>query len=192
MIWSRHGTKGCGPMIEQQRQILECMFGTNSPCMTYPRMAYSAAGVLTGSSHVGEEWLPCCSVSWRRSFHQPSSIQCSICFCICLMRQEWEGLCSSVGAIQLKDARRFFERNVRINAKLRLRLLRHIFWRRCQTSQLNTMVRSLPACIIHLLVTMLAIMNRVSAFSEGNFEVQVMRGTRPRTMKSGAVSCFIC
>lgn len=52
MIWSRHGTKGCEPMIEQQRQILECMFGTNSPCMTYPRMAYSAVGVLTGSSHV--------------------------------------------------------------------------------------------------------------------------------------------
>ena len=73
------------------------------------------------------------------------------------------GMCSSVGAIQLKDARRFFERNVRINAKLRLRLLRHIFWRRCQTSRLNTMVRSFPACIIHLLVTMLAIMNQVSS-----------------------------
>ena len=95
-----------------------------------------------------KKWLPCCSVSWRRSFHHPSSIQCSICFYICLTRQEWEGLCSSVDAIQLKDARRFFERNVRINAKLRLRLLRHIFWR-CQTSRLNTMVRSFPACIIH-------------------------------------------
>ena len=34
------------------KKILECMFGTNSPCMTYPRMTYSAAGVLTGSSHV--------------------------------------------------------------------------------------------------------------------------------------------
>jgi len=106
------------------------------------------------------------------------------------------GLCSTVGAIQLRDVRRFFERNAKINAKInakfKLQLQSHIFWRRCQTSQPNTMVRSFPACIIHPLVTMLAIMNRVSAFPEDNLEVQVMRGTRPWTMKSGAVSCYTC
>jgi len=88
------------------------------------------------------------------------------------------GLCRIVGAIQSRDVRRFFERNVKINAKSELPLQRHIFSRRCQTSQLNTMVRSFQACIIHPLVTMLAIMNRASAFSEGNLEVQVMRGIR--------------
>ena len=56
----------------------------------------------------------------------------------------------------------------------------------------NTMVTIFPACIIHPLVTMLAIMNRVSASSEDNLEMQVMRGTRPWTMKSGAVSCYTC
>ena len=89
------------------------------------------------------------------------------------------GLCSTVGAIQLRDARRSFERNAKINVKLKLLLQSHIFWRRCQTSQPNTMVTIFPACIIHPLVTMLAIMNRVSASSEDNLEVQVMRGTRP-------------
>ena len=89
------------------------------------------------------------------------------------------GLCRIVGAIQSRDVRRFFERNVKINAKSKLSLQRHIFSRRCQTSQLNTMVRIFQACIIHPLVTMLAIMNRVSASSEDNLEVQVMRGTRP-------------
>ena len=89
------------------------------------------------------------------------------------------GLCSTVGAIQLRDVRRSFERNAKINVKLKLLLQSHIFWRRCQTSQPNTMVTIFPACIIHPLVTMLAIMNRVSASSEDNLEVQVMRGTRP-------------
>jgi len=89
------------------------------------------------------------------------------------------GLCSTVGAIQLRDVRRSFERNAKINVKWKLLLQSLIFWRRCQTSQLNTMVKIFPACIIHPLVTMLAIMNRVSASSEDNLEVQVMRGTRP-------------
>ena len=43
--------------------------------------------------------------------------------------------------------------------------------RRCQTSQSNTMVTIFPVCIIHPLVTMLAIMNRVSASFEDNLEV---------------------
>jgi len=78
------------------------------------------------------------------------------------------GLCRAVGAIQLRDIRRFFELNVKINAKLKLTLQRHTFWRKCQTLQQNTMLTTFLACIIHPLVTMLAKMNRTSAFSEGN------------------------
>ena len=100
-------------------------------------------------------------------------------FYIFRMRHGWGALCSLVGAIQLKDVRMFFEQNAKINAKLKLLLQSHIFWRRCQTSQPNTMVTIFPACIIHPLVTMLAIMNRVLASSDDNLEVQVMRGTRP-------------
>ena len=125
----------------------------------------------------------CCYVSLRRYFHPPSSIRCSICFCTSRMRHDWGGLCRIVSAIQSRDVRRFFERNVKINTKSKLPLQRHIFSRRCQTSQLNTMVRSFSACIIHPHVTILAIMNRVSTFSEDNLEVQVMRGTRPWTMR---------
>jgi hypothetical protein len=54
-------------------------------------------------------------------------------------------------------------------------LQRHTLWRRCQTSQQHTMVTTFLACIIHPLVTILAKMNRTSAFSEGNSKVQVMR-----------------
>ena len=85
------------------------------------------------------------------------------------------GLCSTVGAIQLRDVRRSFERNAKINVKLKLLLPSHIFWRRCQTSQPNTMVTIFPVCIIHPLVTMLAIMNRVSASSEDNLSASDAR-----------------
>jgi len=78
------------------------------------------------------------------------------------------GLCSTIGAIQLRDIRRFFELNVKIYAKLKLTLQRHTFWRKCQTLQQNTMLTTFLACIIHPLVTMLAKMNRTSAFSECN------------------------
>ena len=100
------------------------------------------------------------------------------------------GLCSTIGAIQLRDVRRFFERNAKINTKLKLQLQSHIFRRRCHTSQPNIMVTTFLSCIIHPLITMLAITNRVSAFSEDNLKVQVMRGIRPWTMKSGVVSCY--
>ena len=36
------------------------------------------------------------------------------------------GLCSTIGAIQLRDVRRFFEQNAKINAKLKLQLQSHI------------------------------------------------------------------
>ena len=88
------------------------------------------------------------------------------------------GLCRAVGAIQLRDVKRFFELNVKINAKLKHPLQRHTFWRRCQTSQQNTMLTTFLACIIHPLVTMPAKMNRALAFSEGNSEVQVVRPPR--------------
>ena len=89
------------------------------------------------------------------------------------MKHEWGGLCRAVGAIPLRDVKRFFELNVKINAKLKHPLQRHTFWRRCQTSQV-TIVTTFPACIIHPLAIMLAKMNRTSAFSEGNSEVQVV------------------
>ena len=55
------------------------------------------------------------------------------------------GLCSAVGAIQLRDVKISFERNVKINVKLKLLLQSHIFWMRCQTSLPNTMVTIFPA-----------------------------------------------
>ena len=134
---------------------------------------------LGSSLRTWKKWPLCCYVSWRRSFHPPSSIRFNICFYTFRTRHGWGGLCSTVGAIQLRDVRSSFERNAKINIKLKLLLQSHIFWRGCQTSQPNTIVTIFPACIIHPLVTMLAIINRVSASSEDNLEVQVMRGTRP-------------
>ena len=78
------------------------------------------------------------------------------------------GLCRAIGAIQLRDVKRFFELNVKINAKLKHPLQRHTFWRRCKTSQQNTMLTTFLACIIHPLVTILAKMNQTLAFFEGN------------------------
>jgi hypothetical protein len=60
-----------------------------------------------------------------------------------------ERLCRAVGAIQLRDVKRFFEQNVKINAKLKLLLQRHTFWRRCQTSQQNSRLTTFLVCIIH-------------------------------------------
>ena len=81
-----------------------------------------------------KKWPLCCYVSWRRSFHPPSSIRCSICSYTFRTRHRWGGLCSTIGAIQLRDVRRSFERNAKINVKLKLLLQSHIFWRRCQIS----------------------------------------------------------
>ena len=78
------------------------------------------------------------------------------------------GLCRAIGAIQLRDVKRFFELNVKTNAKLKHPLQRHTFWRRCQTSQQNTMLTTFLAYIIYPLVSMLAKKNRTLAFSEGN------------------------
>ena len=89
------------------------------------------------------------------------------------------GLCRAISAIQLRDVKRFFKLNVKINVKLKHSLQRHTFWRRCQTSQQNTMLTIFLACIIHPLVTMPTKMNRALAFFEGNSEVQVVRPTRP-------------
>jgi hypothetical protein len=50
--------KGYGRMTELQRQTLECMFGTSTPCMTYRHMGYSAPHVFTVSSHAQfASWL---------------------------------------------------------------------------------------------------------------------------------------
>jgi hypothetical protein len=51
MNWYVPRRKGYGCMTELQRQTLECMFGTSTPCMTYQRIGYSAPGVFTVSSH---------------------------------------------------------------------------------------------------------------------------------------------
>jgi hypothetical protein len=51
MNWYVPRRKGYGRITEQHRQILECMFGTSTPCMTYRRMGYYAPGVFTISSH---------------------------------------------------------------------------------------------------------------------------------------------
>jgi len=53
----------------------------------------------------------------------------------------------------LRDVKRFFKLNVKINAKLNLPSKRHTFWRRYQTSHQNTMMTTILACIIHTLVT---------------------------------------
>jgi len=79
----------------------------------------------------------------------------------------------TVGAIQLRDVRRYFELNAKTNVKLKLPSQRHTFWRRSQTSHQNTMLTIFLACITHLLVTMLGKMTRTSVFSEVNSEVQV-------------------
>jgi hypothetical protein len=68
-------------------------------------------------------------------------------------------VCRTVGAIQLRWFARFFEAHVKIKIKLKLALQRHKFCRRCQTSQLNTMQSTFPACIIVLLDTILEKMN---------------------------------
>jgi hypothetical protein len=78
------------------------------------------------------------------------------------------GACRTVGAIQLRGFARFFEAHEKILIKLKLALQRHKFYRRCQTSQLNTMRSTFPACIIALIDTMLEKINRTSAFSEEN------------------------
>jgi hypothetical protein len=51
MNWFVLGRKGYGRTTELQRKTSECMFGTNTPCMTYRRMGYSASGVFTTNSH---------------------------------------------------------------------------------------------------------------------------------------------
>jgi hypothetical protein len=101
------------------------------------------------------------------------------------------GACRTVGAIQLRGFARFFEAHVKIKIKLKLVLQRQKFSRRCQTSQLNTMRNTFPACIITLLDTILEKMNRTSAFSEDNLEVQVFGHKRPYLLKSGALSRYI-
>ena len=69
---------------------------------------------------------------------------------------------------------------------------RHAFGRRWQTSQRNTTSRTFLAIIIHSLVTMLAKMNRPSAFSKANSAVQVDRPPRDWIQKSGAESRYMC
>jgi hypothetical protein len=64
--------------------------------------------------------------------------------------------------------------------------------RRCQTSQQQTMVTTFPAYIIHPLATILAKINRTSAFFEGSSEVQVIGNPRHWDMKSGAISYYMC
>lgn len=102
------------------------------------------------------------------------------------------GPAQPVGAIQWRDVKRFFELDVKINAKLKLLLQRHTFSRSCHTSHLNTMLTTFLACIIHPLVTMLGTMNQISVFFKGNWEVQVVRPSRPCNFKSGALSCYMC
>jgi hypothetical protein len=51
MNWSVLGRKGYGSKIEVRRQTSKCMFGTNTPYMTYWHTSYSAPGVFTISSH---------------------------------------------------------------------------------------------------------------------------------------------
>ena len=43
----------------------KCMFGTSTPCMTFQRMGYSAAGVFTRSSHAQYARRLWCSFGWR-------------------------------------------------------------------------------------------------------------------------------
>ena len=134
----------------------------------------------------------CCSVSWRRSFHQASSLRCFIWSYTSQMRFEWEGLCNGVGAFQSREIWRLFARNVETKPKLRLPLQRHPFWRRCPTSLKNTTLRTFLACIIHPLVTMLEKMNRLLAFFEANSARQVDPQLSSWTMKSGERSCYTC
>ena len=96
-----------------------------------------------------ERMAPVLLCKLEKIFHPTSSIWCSIWFCTSRMKHEWGGLCRAVGAIQLRDVKRFFELNVKINAKLKHPLQRHTFWRRCQTCQQNTMLTTFLACIIH-------------------------------------------
>jgi hypothetical protein len=88
----------------------------------------------------------------------------------------------------LRGFARFFEAHVKIKIKLKLALQRHEFCRRCQTSQLNAMRSTFPMCIIALLDAILEKLNRTSAFSEDNLEVQVFGRERPYLLKSGALS----
>ena len=60
------------------------------------------------------------------------------------MRHEWGDLCRAAGAMQLRDNKRFFEPNVKTNAKLKLPLQRRIVLRRCQTSQPIYYAETLP------------------------------------------------
>ena len=78
------------------------------------------------------------------------------------------------------------------NAKLKLPSQRHTFWRSCQTSHQNIILRIFLACIIHPHVTMLWKLTRTSAFSKGNSEVQVLQPSRPWIFKSGVLSCYMC
>jgi hypothetical protein len=88
----------------------------------------------------------CCYVSWRRSYHLASSIRCNICFCTYLQMYDGGRACRTVGAIQLRDVSSFFDTKLATNTKLKLPLQRHTFLR-CQTSQLNIMLRTFPVCI---------------------------------------------
>ena len=60
------------------------------------------------------------------------------------MMHEWGDLCKATGAMQLRDNKRFFEPNVKTNAKLKLPLQRRIVLRRCQTSQPIYYAETLP------------------------------------------------
>jgi hypothetical protein len=99
----------------------------------------------------------------------------------------WD-LCRTVGAIQLRGFKSFFEPHVKINAKLKLPWQRHTFCRRFQISQLNIILIAFLACIIHLLVTMLAKLNQTSAFFEDNSEVHLVGCPRPCFIESGTLS----
>jgi len=102
------------------------------------------------------------------------------------------GLCRAASAMQLRDNKRFFEPNVKTNAKLKLPLQRRTVLTKCQISQPNTMQRLCLTCIIHPLVTMPTKMKRTSASLEGNSEVQVVRLLRPCNMKSDGLSWCMC
>jgi hypothetical protein len=107
------------------------------------------------------------------------------------MRHEW-GARAGPLVLSNREMSKDSSKNIEIKAKLRLPLQMHTFWRRCQTSQQHTTLRTFLVCIINPLITILAKINRTSAFSEGNSKAQVHRRPSTWNLKSGAVSCYMC
>ena len=138
-----------------------------------------------------KEWHLCCSVSWRRSFHPASSIQCNIWFCTSHMRHEWGGM-QGHWCYPIERCLKVLQKKCRNKCKIEASIAEAYILEEVANFTTTYYGDNLPSVHNPPLVTMLAKMNRTSAFSKGNSKAQVHRPLSTWVLKSGVVSCYMC